>query len=259
MRVFETLRVASMNTSSFFRLVGVVAALEARASVEIARPVVIAASPAEIRGMTAGKTEGACTTFRAARLECACHEVRNGFRLQPRVRMIPHVYIADFRYVEHEFLHIRDFRTYLDDHVNALRSEKFRSREACEARAAATMGAFPETMKRIARLSSARRDGHRFSSEDHLVVVQAKVMPELVDDGLADLANGLATAARNPKDGTAKDGDLIRQRGKHVEGSLGQRHAAVDSEKLVVLRVLTKSFEVLVRRLFLYHDDHVVE
>lgn len=155
-----------------------VIAVEAAASVNIPGPMVKVASPAAIRGMTAGKTEVGCTTFQDVALSCDCRKVRGGWRLDATIRAVPHVYVANFRYLEHEMLHIWDFRKYLGEHVKSLGSIVFETRKACDDHAVAAALAFPDTMQRVARLSAARRDGrHQYDAEDHIRVVQARLTP----------------------------------------------------------------------------------
>lgn len=155
-----------------------VVALEATASVNIPGPLVKVASPAAIRGMTGGKTEAGCTTFQDVALSCDCRKERDGWRLVADIRAKPHVYIANFKYLEHEMLHIWDFRKYLGEHVQSLGALRFATRKECDAHATSAAIAFPDTMQRVARLSAARRDGrHQYSREDHVIVVQARIAP----------------------------------------------------------------------------------
>jgi hypothetical protein len=204
------------------------AAFEGHAAVKMVRPRIIATAPTVIREMTSGKSDGGCTTFYGATLDCQCRQHGNGWRIHATARLEPYVHIADFRYLEHELLHIRDFHVYLAEHVKALRSQALLTRAACEERAAAASGGFHETMKRVAGLSAARRDGHRFSSEDHFIVVKAKVVPELVDDGLTDLTHCFAPVAGHAKDRAAEESDLVGKGGEHVEGAFRQGDSAVD-------------------------------
>jgi hypothetical protein len=155
-----------------------VVALEATASVNIPGPQVKVSSPAAIRGMTGGTTEAGCTTFQDVALSCDCRKERDGWRLIADIRATPHVYIANFKYLEHEMLHIWDFRRLLGEHVKALGALRFASRKECDQHAISAAIAFPDTMERVARLSAAKRDGrHQYSAEDHLIVVQARIAP----------------------------------------------------------------------------------
>ena len=59
-------------------------------------------------------------------------------------------------------------------------------------------------------------------------------MAELVDDGIADFANGFAAVARDAENRAAKDRHLIGEKG-HAVRTLGERDAAIDPEELVVI------------------------
>ena len=237
-----------------------VVAFEVVASVHISDPQIAVATPAAIAAMTEGKTRSGCTTFREVALVCDCEPVDRGWRLAAAAKAVPYVYLSSFQYLRHERLHIGDFKEYLGEHVKALGATLFETREACDMRAAAATAAFPETMKKITRLSAARRDNFNdYSSEDHLVVVQAEVMPKLVNDRVADLADRIPAAGRDSKNRTAKNGDLVRKDGQHVKASLSQGDAAINAKELVVVRTVAKRFEVFVSRFFLDNDDNIVE
>lgn len=158
-----------------------VIALEASASVKIPGPNVKVASPAAIRGMTGGKTEVGCTTFQDVALSCDCRKTARGWKLDATIQAVPHVYVSNFRYLEHEMLHIWDFRKYLGEHVRALAALTFQTRKACDEHAVAAALAFPGTMEKVARLSAAKRDGHHYleGKSDHLTVVEARVTPSV--------------------------------------------------------------------------------
>ena len=230
------------------------------ASVHIPDPEVAIASPAAISRMTAGKTRTGCTTFREVTLVCDCSPVAEGWRLVAAARAVPYIYLSSFQYLRHERLHVADFREYLSEHVKALGNTLFATRESCDVRAVAATQAFPDTMNKITRLSAARRDNfNEYSSEDHLVVVQAEVMPKLVNDRVADLADGLPAAGGDAKNRTAKNGDLVGKGRQHVEAALGQGNAAIDAKELVLVRSVAKRFEIFVGRFFLDDNHDIVQ
>ena len=248
-----------MRRVTWFAAVAAVVAMQSLAStLMIPAPAVKVTAPETIRRMTGGVSLVGATVFEDVALVCDCRPEGTHFALDVSVRAIPHVFISNFKYLQHEMLHIFDFRHYLGEHIKVLSALKFDTRKACDSHATAAAIAFPETMKRVERISAAKRDGRRNpNSEDHLVVMQAKVVPELVDDGVTNLANGFTSAAADPQDRSAKDRHLVGESGKHVETSLGQRNPSVNAEQLVVVRSLAKRFEVFVSR-FLLDDDHNV-
>ena len=85
------------------------------------------------------------------------------------------------------------------------------------------------------------------TSVHHAFVVQSEVVPQLVNDGLADLAFRLAPIARDAQNRTAKDHHLIGQR----------RMRAKDAEKLVV--VILEHFQILVGRFGLDEDGDILQ
>ena len=237
-----------------------VLALDAGASVHIPRPKVAMAAPEEIGEMTGGRTLVGCTTFREVALICDCKEEGGSWKLAAVARAIPYVYLSNIQFLRHELLHIFDFRQYLGQHVKSLGAIMFATRKACDAHAMAAALAFPDTMKKITRLSSARRDGRQgYSLEDHLVVVKAEVVPKLVNDRVANLADSVPPAAGEAEDRPAKDSDLVGQDGEHVKAAISQSDPAVDAKQLVVLRTVAKRFEVFVGRFLLDNDDNVIQ
>ena len=228
--------------------------------VDVPGPKVVSLTPERVLAACDGQSSKGCTQFRDAAMLCECREDSTGWRVLASVRATPTVYIEKLGWLPHEMTHIADFRNFLKAHVEAVESRRFESLPACERYTAAVMDAFAGTLQRIARISADRRDGKALStSEDHLVVVKAEIMPKLVDDRLADLANDLSPASRNAQNRPAENRDLVRQRGKHVEASLGKRDASVDSKKLVSGSVVAQHFAVLVRGLFFDDDHDVVE
>ena len=248
-----------MRRVPWFAAVAVVVAVQSVAgTLLIPAPSVKVTSPATIATMTGGMSQVGATRFEDVALVCDCRLEDGRWALDASIRAIPHVFISNFKYLQHEMLHIFDFRSYLGEHIRVLSERRFESRKACDEHATAAALAFPETMKRVTRLSAAKRDGQRnLHSEDHLIVMQAKVVPELVDDRVTNLANGFTSAGSDAKNGAAKDGDLVGKSGQHVVASLGKRNPSVDAEQLVVVRTLAKRFEVFVTR-FLLDDNHNV-
>jgi hypothetical protein len=154
-----------------------------------------------------------CTNFRDYMLTCHCVRTNDGWRVDALASAVPQVYLTSFNYLSHEMLHIADFRHMLRGHVKAIETGVFPSKASCDRYATALVNAFPETMRRIARISTGLRDGARGvdTSEDHFIVMQAKVVPQLMNDGVADLAHRIAPVTSNSQDWTAEDGDLVRQ------------------------------------------------
>jgi hypothetical protein len=208
----------------------------------------------------AGHSGQGCTQFREAALLCECLAGADGWRIDASVRAIPSVFVEKLSWVRHEMGHIADFRHFLRAHVSALGERRFDSLQSCERYTRAALDAFPTTLQRIARISGDRRDGQAAAtSEDHLVVVKAEVMPQLVNDRLANLANDLPAASGNAQNRTAKDGDLVRQRGQHVVASFRQANPAENPKQLVVRGSVSKDVAVFVSRLFFDDNDDVVE
>jgi hypothetical protein len=235
-------------------------AVKAFGYVDIPKPKVQARSADRVLEACEGQSSRGCTKFSNAALLCECIEEKDGWRLHASARAVPEVHVVAMSWVSHEMSHIWDFKRMLHAHTTALGERRFKTVLECEALSRAAGDAFPETMQRIARLSADRRDGKRLStSEDHLVVVKAEVMPKLVDDRLADLRNDVPAAARNAEYRTAKDRTLVGERGKHVVASLRQGDAPIDSQQFVVIRSITENVAVFVSRLFFNHHDDVVE
>lgn len=235
-------------------------ALKAFGSVDIPRPRVESMSADRVLAACGGQSAQGCTQFREVALLCECRQENDGWRLRASARAVPSIYITSVGWVAHEWQHIWDFQKYLKLHVAALGKPRFATKAVCEQYSKAAGGAFSETMQRIARISADKRDGSQTQrSEDHLMVVEAKVMPQLVNDGLANLAHDLLPAARNTEERSAENRNLVGQRRKHVEAALRKGNAAIDAEQLVVGRSLAQSLAVFVGRLFFDDDDHVVE
>lgn len=76
---------------------------------------------------------------------------------------------------------------------------------------------------------------------NHVLIIQSEVVPQFMDDGLADLAHGLAFRAGDAEDRIAEDHHLIGER----------RLDAEDAEELVGVGEV----EVFVGRL-VFHDDY---
>ena len=235
-------------------------AVKAFGYVDIPQPKVQAKGADRVMEACDGQSSRGCTKFSEATLLCECIKEKSGWKLHASARAIPSVHVTSLSWVSHEMSHIWDFKRMLYVHTTALGKQQFQTRAECEALSKAAAEAFPETMQRIARLSADRRDGKQLaSSEDHLVVMKAEVMPKLVNDRLANLGDGLPAAPRNAEYRAAKDRNLVGQRGKHVEASLRQSDAAVNSKEFVLVRSFTQDIAVFVSRLFFNHDDHVVE
>src|SRR5688572_4418822 len=235
-------------------------AVKAFGYVDIPKPKVETKGADRVLAACDGRSSRGCTRFSDATLLCECTQEKNGWKLNASARAVPFVHVASLSWLSHEMNHIWDFKRMLYVHTTALGKHRFTTAGECEALSKAATEAFPETMQRIARLSADRRDGKRLaSSEDHLVVMKAEVMPKLVNDRLANLGNDLPAASRNAEYRAAKNRNLVGERGKHVEASLRQSDAAVNSKELILVRAVTKDIAVFVSRLFFNYDDHVVE
>lgn len=228
--------------------------------VEISKPKILARTPDRVLEACDGQSDKGCTRFTGMTLLCECISMEDGWKLEASARAVPEMHVTATSWINHEMSHIHDFRRMLKAHTAALGVPRFASLEECHRLRTAASSAFPDTMQRIARISADRRDGtHQSTSEDHLVVMKAEVMPKLVNDRLAHLGNDVPAVSRNAQDRTAENRNLVGQRGKHVKASLRQRDAPVDPQKLVVVRSVTKDVAVFLSRLFFDHDNDVVE
>lgn len=97
-------------------------------------------------------------------------------------------------------------------------------------------------------------------SERHIVIAQPEVVSELMNHRLADLLDGLFAGAGDAEDWAAEDRDLIGEE-RHAVGALGHRDAAVEAEELgaAFIGIVIEGVEIAIARLFLDHDDDVVE
>ena len=241
-------------------VLGAFVAVKAFGSVDIPSPTIESRSPERVLAACDGHSSKGCTKLEDARMLCECLEEKDGWRIDASVRAVPSIYIASMSWLQHEMQHVWDFKFYLRSHVKALESRRYETREACDRMLRAAADAFPETVKSMGRLSAERRDGKMIaSSEDHLVVMKAEIMPKLVDDRLANLRNDIPAVARHAENRTAENRDLVGQRGRHVEASLRKSNAAVNAKQLVVGRSFAKDVAVFVSRLFFNNDDDVVE
>jgi hypothetical protein len=236
-----------------------VVAVSAHGYVEMVSPKIETLAPQRVLEACDGLSTNGCTKVADARMLCECLPEKDGWKLHASVRAVPQIFITNIKWLAHEKGHVWDFKNYITAHVNALGKRRFETQEACGRYLLAASDAFPDTMKRVARLSAERRDGRRASSEDHLVVMKAEIMPKLMDDRLANLAKDIPAAAGHAQNRTAKNRDLVGKSGKHVEASFRQSYAAVDAKQLVAGRVFAKNVAVFVSRLFFDDDDHVVE
>lgn len=235
-------------------------AVKAFGNVDIPSPTVESRGAEQVLAKCDGHSSKGCTKLEHARMLCECLEEKDGWRIDASVRAVPSIYIANISWLQHEMQHVWDFKFYLRSHVKALEARRYETREACDRMLRAATDAFPETVQRIGRLSAERRDGKMIArSEDHLVVMKAEIVPQLVDDRLANLGNDVPAIARNTENGTAENRDLIGQRGRHVEAALRKSNAAVNAKQLVAGRSFAKDVAVFVSRLFFNHDDDVVE
>lgn len=153
-----------------------------------------------------------CTNFDDFMLTCYCTKDEEGWRPDALASAVPQIYLTNFNYLSHEMLHIADFRYMLGTHVKAIESHVFPSKASCDRYATAVVAAFPDTMARVARISTALRDNRGSeTSEDHLIVMKAEIVTKLVNDRIADLTDRVAPVPRHSQDRAAEDGDLVRQ------------------------------------------------
>jgi hypothetical protein len=230
--------------------------VKAFAYVEIPKPKILARTADRVLEACEGQSDKGCTKFTGVE----CIRVEDGWKLDASARAVPEMHVTATSWIKHEMSHIHDFKRMLVAHTTALGAPRFATQAECTRLLTAASDAFPETMQRIARISGDRRDGTRRStSEDHLVVMKAEVMPKLVDDRLAHLGNDVPAVSRDAKYRTAENRNLVGQSGKHVKASLRQSDAPVDTKQFVVVRSVTKDVAVFLSRLFFDDDDHVVE
>jgi hypothetical protein len=181
-------------------------------NLDMPRPGVSAIGPDAVREKCGPSARIGCTNFTDFMLTCYCLKGRDGWRPDGLASAVPQIYLTNFNYLSHEMLHVTDFRHMLSTHVKAIESNVFRSQASCDRYATAVVAAFPDTMKRIGRISTALRDGRGVQTlEDHLVVMKAEVVPKLVNDRVADLADSITPAAGYTQDRPAEDGNLVRQ------------------------------------------------
>ena len=153
-----------------------------------------------------------CTNFSDFMLTCYCAKSSDGWRPDALASAVPEIYLTSFNYLSHEMLHVSDFRHMLRSHVKAIKANVFPSKASCDRYATAVVAAFPDTMRRVAKISTALRDGRGEETlEDHLVVMKAEIVPKLVNDRVANLANSVAPVAGDAQNRTAEDSDLVRQ------------------------------------------------
>ena len=228
--------------------------------VEIPKPKILARTADRVLEACEGRSDKGCTKFTGVNLLCECILVEDGWKVDASARAVPEMHVTATSWIKHEMGHIHDFRRMLLAHTAALGVPRFATQAECTKLLTAAGDAFPDTMQRIARISGDRRDGTRRStSEDHLVVMKAEVMPKLVNDRLAHLGNDVPAVSRNAQYRTAENRNLVGQRGKHVEASLRQGDAPVNPQKFVVVRSITKDVAVFLSGLFFDDDNHVVE
>ena len=96
--------------------------------------------------------------------------------------------------------------------------------------------------------------------EHHVVIAEAEVVTQLVDHGLANLANDLRAGVGDAEDRAAEDRNLVGEK-QHVVRAARHRDAAIEAEKLrpVLVRGVIHRLEVIFGRLLLDDDHDVVE
>ena len=187
--------------------------LETRAAVDVADAKITVVPALAVNAACNGASRIACTRFENAWLACQCERTPLGWAIRSQVRVVPVMYLTNTRYLQHETLHVADFRFYLGKHVQALAEKNFETRYDCEFFAKLAMNAFSRTFQSVGRISSSLRDGKgHATSEDHLIVMKAEIVPQLVNDRLPNLPNDFASAVGDAENRTAKNRDLVRQR-----------------------------------------------
>lgn len=192
-------------------LTAVDAVAENDARLDMPKPTVAVVGADRVRAECGRGSLGGCTTFRDFMLTCNCvTSASKGWRPSVIISAVPHIYLTKFSFLEHEMLHIADFRRLIKLHTGALESNDFDSKFECDRYARAASAAFPDTMRRIARVSMGLRDGTVGDvSEDHLFVVKAEIVPKFMDDRIPDLAHGGSSVASDPQNRTAEDSYLV--------------------------------------------------
>lgn len=181
--------------------------------VDIAAPQMRFAPPASVASLCGGHSRVGCTRFRDVWMTCRCERNANDWSIRASIRAVPVMYLTNITFLRHENLHVGDFRYYLGKHVEALSSRSFSSFARCDRFATLAMNSFSRTFQSVARISGALRDHRRVdTSEDHLIVMQAKIVTELMDDGFPDLSDDFTAAVGHAENRTAKNRDLIGQR-----------------------------------------------
>ena len=125
----------------------------------------VEATVLRIRLATTGQTAdrcgaanvAACTQFVGQVLEATCVPDGDVWAVQPRVRYTALVYMVDLELFHHEKHHLRDMEKGVGAYVDALRNDKYSTRELCSGRAVAAANELPEIMRAIARRSNGVR------------------------------------------------------------------------------------------------------
>src|SRR5262249_53324286 len=114
-------------------------------------------------------------------------------------------------------------------------------------------GAVRATWRDVSRSEEVEAD----PSVRHLLVSEPEHVADLVDDGVADLADGLASRRAAAQGRPAKDRDLRRQ-ARQGRAAVEEWDAAEDPEELLIVGRVGL-LVVLVGRLLLDGDDDVLE
>ncbi len=182
--------------------------------VDIPNPRVAVVTPAVVVAECHGTSNVGCTSFREVWMTCRCERKSDGsWSIRGSVRAVPVTFLTRAQDLRHEMLHVNDFRYFVSKHLEALAARPFATFGQCDRYATLATNLFSRTLESISRISTTLRDARWVeTSEDHLIVMKAEVVPQLVDDRFPDLADDFAAAVSHAENRTSKNGDLIRQR-----------------------------------------------
>jgi hypothetical protein len=105
----------------------------------------------------AGGTYDACTRFVAYRLEASCVAGADDWRIEVTARFRPWILIRNPESIPHEHEHVGDVRRSAEVFVFGLRSLRFESAAACEAKALSEAASFGDAMRGWALQSNLER------------------------------------------------------------------------------------------------------
>lgn len=118
----------------------------------------LVSSPAELRELcpAEGKYD-ACTRMIGYRLEAACGRADAEWTIEAAATFQPYMFMQKLRFVAHENGHVQDIRRSIELHVSGLKSLRFPTLDACEARVLQERTGFGPLMSAFALESNLRR------------------------------------------------------------------------------------------------------